>query len=802
MLKTNISSGRIAKLKNKLLSSPYELCVERLRYYTQAYRKYQEESEIIKRAKAFEHTINNMTIFIRDDELLVGNETSKSLGEKINLDLQRYNVNLGKKSNIRKLKKRPLQPFKISDEEVDELLELIPFWKDKSLIGARIYKRLCEENLINESGKLAALAPNIAVQIGTTEGHLSMGYEKLLEKGYTGIIKEANSYQKKLDLNDPRDSEKNDFYNAVKIYYSAAIAFSKRFSNLAEELADQEDNTLRKKELKAISVMMLKFTKKPPDSFYEAIQFIWFTQNLANINYQRSVLALGRLDQILWPFYKRDVIEKQIVSKEFALELIEELNLKLTWNVTILPTDFTMVANALGQNTQTITISGIDPETGEDATNELSYLFLDAYRNVKCLTTDLSVRINKNTPQTFFKEALKVFRSTSGIAFYNDEVIIPGLQKAGYELKDARNYVLIGCVEPTGQGNSFSATGRMFMNLPGVLELTLNNGYSNFSKQYDGLKTGDPKEFKTFNELYEAFKRQLDYNIQYSVAIAKVGDIEAMKYFQHPLISATLDGCMKNGKDYVCGGAKYNYSSITAYGFATLVDSFYSIKKVVYDENLYTLPEFVNILNSDYDDHEALRQKLINKYPKWGNDVEEIDNMANDLWDLFCSKVAQHTPERGGRYSAGAYSMGIHVMEGFFTRPSADGRKALEPISNSLSPVNKVEKNGITAALNSIAKLNYDLANNGIAVNVRFNPLNLEGEEKLTKFYSLLKGYFDKGGMQIQPNVVSSETLIDAQKHPENYPDLIVKVGGYNATFVDLGRPIQDDIIDRLENKI
>jgi formate C-acetyltransferase len=259
---------------------------------------------------------------------------------------------------------------------------------------------------------------------------------------------------------------------------------------------------------------------------------------------------------------------------------------------------------------------------------------------------------------------------------------------------------------------------------------------------------------------------------------------------------------MRKGIDYTQGGAKYNFSSITAYGFATLVDSLYNIKKVVYEEKLLSLPEFIQILNSNFEGNEDFRQKLINKYEKWGNDQEEIDSFANTLWDLYCQEVAKHKTVRGGRFNPGAYSMGIHVLEGFLTRPTADGRKALEPISNSLSPVNKVEKNGITATLNSIAKLNYELSTNGVAVNVRFHSQNIQNEENLEKYYLLFKTYFDSGGMQLQPNVVSTETLKDAQKHPENYPDLVVKVGGYNAVFVDLGTPIQNDIINRLENGV
>ena len=790
---------RISKLKNNLLSSKYELCIERLRYYTEMYKEFPKDPENIKRAKSLAHTLKNMKIFIRDDELLVGNETSKNLGEKLNLDYSCDN-SFEKKSTYKKLSRRKIQPFLIQEEEIDEVLEMIPFWKGRALVEDYINKKLFKEGYISSEGMIDSLAPNIAIQTGTTEGHISAGYEKLLNLGYYGIFKEASKMQENLDTNDKDFQKKYDFYEAVKIYYQAAREFSRRYSSLASTLVKGNEDAIRKGELSKIAQMMEKFYSHPPSTFYEAVQFIWFSQNIANIIFQRSVVALGRLDQLLWPYYIKD-LKEGLITKEFALELIEELNLKLTWNVTLLPTDFTMVANAIGQNTQTITVGGLDKE-GNDITNELSYIFLHAYANVKAFTTDLSVRISDKTPKEFFLEAIKVFKSTSGIAFYNDEIIIPSLIESGYALEDARDYVIIGCVEPTGQGNSFAATGRMFLNLPGVLELVLNNGYSNLSKRIDGLQTGEISKFISFEQFYDAFVQQLQFNIKKSVAIAAIGDQEAMKYFQHPYISATVEGCLESGKDHVCGGAKYNFSSITAYGFATLVDSVYNIKKFVYDEKLIPLEEFVNILNSNYKDQEKFHQILLNKSQKWGNDQEDIDALANELWSLFTSEVVKHKPLRGGRYNAGAYSMGIHVMEGILTQPSADGRKAHEPISNSLSPVNHATRNGLTAALNSIAKLNYKYATNGIAFNIRMHPQNLESKENQQKLYNLLLGYFSKGGMQIQPNIVSSETLRDAQQHPQNYLDLIVKVGGYNATFVDLGAPIQNDIIDRMEYEL
>ncbi len=796
----NGTPGRTLRLKQNLLSSKYKLCIERMRFLTEIYKKFPTDPEIIKRAKAVAHTLENMTIFIRNDELLVGNETSKNLGEKINLDLYSYDGTLDNYSNIKKYENRKLQPFFMEENEIKELLNIFPFWKGKALYSDIISQRIYDKRLITGMDRIASAAPNIAIGNGTNEGHICVGYQKLLKLGYTGIIREAESFQSKIKTTDVEYKDKYNFYEAVKICYNAAIQFSKRYSDLAYRMALNEKNEQRKQELEIIGAMMEKFTKETANSFYEAIQLIHFTQNIINIIYHRSVVALGRLDQILWPYYKSD-LEKNKITREFALGLIEELNLKLTWNVTLLPTDYTTISNALGLNTQTITISGVDKE-GKDATNEISYLFLEAYKNIKALTTDLSIRIHKNTPDKFLKETLKVFQFTSGIAFYNDDIIIPAMKKAGYTKEDAHDYAIIGCVEPTSQGNTFAATGRMYINLPGVLELTLNNGYCNLTKQVSGLKIGDPTNFLTYDDLYKAFIHQLRFNIEKSVKVAEIGDEETIKFFPQPFVSALIDGCIEKGKDYTAGGAIYNFSSITAYGFATLVDSLYNIKKVVYEEKLMSLPELIQILNSNFKRQEELRQKLINKYNKWGNDKEDIDQLANELWYLFCSEVVKHRCIRNGRYNPGAYSMGVHVIEGFFTRASADGRKAMHALSNSLSPVNNMEKNGLTATLNSIAKLNYDLAINGVAVNIRLHPQNLEGNESLDKLYYFLKSYFESGGMQIQPTVVSTDILKDAQKHPEKYTDLIVKVGGYNATFIDLGTPIQNDIINRLEHSL
>jgi len=790
---------RIARLKEQLLTSPYEVCIERAKFYTEAYKQHEQEPIIIKRARALQNTLEKQTIFIRDDEILVGAETSKNLGEKIALDLYSFR-DFTKQKHVDHIRSRKVQPFQIDQAEFEELQQYLPYWRDKSLYDTRIFGRMARENLIENPSRREAYTPNVAIMTGTNEGHICFGYEKVLNLGYKGIIQEATTCQDKLDRNDPEFEKKFNFYEAVKIYYEAGIRFARCHAQLADELATNAADPAEKNRLKLIAETLNRVPENPAGTFHEAIQSIWFTQNIVNIICYRSVLALGRLDQILWHYYEKDRQENKL-TQEFALELIEELNLKLTWNSTMLQDEYSMASNALGLNTQTITIGGLKKD-GTDGTNELSYLFLEAQRKLRVATSDLSVRIHPNTPREFFFEAIRVFQETSGIAFYNDDVIIRALQKSGYSLEDARNYVIIGCVEPTSQANTIACTGAMFINLPGVLELVLNNGYSQFSNRLNGLQTGDPATFRTFDDFLDAFKQQLRFNIEQSVKIANIWDEEASIHYEQPFISATIDNCMEQGKDITRGGAKYNFSSITAYGFATLVDSLYNIKKFVYDDQLITISELVEVLNSNFKGRRELRQQLINKYEKWGNDQEEIDEFARQIWGLFCTEVVKHETFRGGRFNPGAYSMGIHVLMGLLLNATPDGRKRAEPISNSLSPVNRVGKKGVTAILKSVAKLDYDLAINGIALNVRFHPLSVQSNEKVEKFHALLKTYFELGGMQVQPNVVSTDTLKDAQKHPENYPDLIVKVGGYNALFVDLGSSIQRDIIKRLEHQL
>jgi formate C-acetyltransferase len=414
------------------------------------------------------------------------------------------------------------------------------------------------------------------------------------------------------------------------------------------------------------------------------------------------------------------------------------------------------------------------------------------------VVNNLAIRIHSKTPEDFLVRACQVYRSTSGQAFYNDEVIIPALLGDGYSLEDARNYAIVGCVEPAGSGDTFACTGGNDLKLGGVLEMVLTNGgYRLMGRQ--GLATGDAKKFTSFNEVMDAFRQQLEHNVKMAADAVNAKDAIYQAEFPTPFVSSTLTGCVESGKDATEGGARYNFGSITARGLGTTADSLAAIKKLVFEDEVLTMSELMELLGANFRGKENMRQMVINRAPKYGNDDNYVDLIAKQIVELFCREVSKHRSIRGGHFRPSFYSYGTHVLDGLFLGATPDGRKAGDAVSNGISPSNGREDEGPTAVLKSAAKLEHRLISNGDALNLRLLPSLVQDDDALRKVTSLVKTYFRLGGMHLQFNVVSSETLKDAQKHPENYRDLVVRVSGYSAFFTDLGRSIQDDIIARTE---
>lgn len=821
--------SRIQIYRKKILEAPYEICIERARYYTESYRETEGMHPAIRAARALENTLRKMTIYILPEELIVGNRSSKLVATIIPIERGEYNYVL--RIDLKNLKKRKNRPFHISKEEEKELREMFKYWKGKTVrdhrtrimkerglhfkisLGPRaLWRRIKNFGLkhlwkiikLYSGGRLRHIRsslnevtlnnPNLVMNVFDTQGHLVIGINNVIKTGFKGVKEKAERVMRTV-----KDPEKKKFLEAVMICCDATRMFAQRFAELAEEMASKEKDPQRKAELLQIAEHCRWVPWNPPRSFHEACQFLWFTQVIAAISYGVGLIgAVGRVDQYLYPYYKKDIGEG-IITREQALELVEELLIKFSYNLLLLPSFGKHTASELGADEDALTVGGVGRD-GEDATNELSYIWMDACKNMKNLTNTFSIRVSSKSSQEWLEKIAEVYSVTSGPSIFNDDVVIPALVKNGTELEDARDYAVIGCVEPTSAGNTFGCTSGNDISLVGVLEMVLTNGMIRMLGRKTGVDTGDPRKFTSFSQVMEAFKKQLRHSIDVISELVEIKDRVYAEHFPNPYISATLEGCVENALDMTQGGAKYNFNSISGRGLGTTADSLAALKKVVFDDKIATMEEVIDALENNFKGkrREKLRQRLLNA-PKYGNDDDYADEIAREIAGTFCDMVMSKKCWRGGPYRASFFSYGMHVLDGNLLGATPNGRKAGEPTSNSLSPSNGVEKNGPTAILKSCAKIDHTKIANGCALNIKLLPTLLRGRERRKKLASLIRGYFQLGGSEVQFNVVDTETLRDAQEHPEKYRDLVVRVSGYCAYFTDLGKPIQDDIISRLE---
>ncbi|MHA1265290.1 MAG: glycyl radical protein [Candidatus Helarchaeota archaeon] len=867
---------RIEQYRQLIYDAPYEICVERARYYTESYKATEGLHPVIRAAKALENTLENMTIYILDQENLVGNRSSKLVASVI--PIERGEMASVIKMDLKNLKNRKIKPFHISKQDEKLLKQCLKYWKRKTVrelkekiwdrlgllwkidigLGSWVrkyrefgwawlkeyYNRLIKGRVLHAREGIRLLAannPNFVNNVFDTQGHLVMGHKNILKWGFGGlkalaeerlqqIVSEINNipdrppqnevihdpaeFLKTIDENwDPEEEMqthfsskkivlegKKAFLEAVLISIDAAIHFIRRFEKLAISNAEKEKDPNRKEELEAIAKICSWVATNRPRTFREALQLVWFNHVIATISYgMGGILAVGRPDQYLYPYYEAD-LKAGNITPEAVRELCEEFLIKLSYNLLMLPAYGKATASELGGDNAALTVGGVD-KNGANAVNELSYLFMDAIENVKSMTNSFSIRIHPTkSPEKWVQRAVKVYSKTSGPAIFNDAIIIPALQQIGVSLEDARDYAIIGCVEPTSQGNTFGTTSGNDISLVGALEMVLTNGSIRTVNKKYGLETGDPTQFTSYDQVWNAYVQQLKHLIQHIVKCVNVKDVIYAKFYPNPFISMTLDGCLENALDMTQGGAKYNFSSISGRGLATVADSLAALKKVVFEDKNLTMAEMVKILNKHYKKQEKIQTILLNKIPKFGNDEDYVDLIARDIAHTFCDEVVKHPCLRGnGIYRPSFFSYGLYIVDGFLLGATPDGRNAGEPVSNSLSPANNTEKSGPTAVLKSVTKLDHTKISNGMALNMKFLPSLFESPEKRKKIEALIKAYLELGGMEIQLNVVNQEELIDAQLHPENHQDLVVRVSGYSAYFIDLGKPVQDDIIQRYQ---
>ena len=819
------------KYKDRILTAPYEICIERARYYTESYKRTEGEHPALRAAQAFAHTLRNMTVSILDDELIAGNRSSKLLG--VVLPVERGDVNIILKMDLDFLVARKNRPFSIDPEDRRELLRtILPYWRGrtvrdhkkklyrskglnyrpsfnpleirkrrKSLDFARLHRmssipRLRPGYLVHGLRELLHNNPAFVMNVFDVQGHLILGHKNILREGFAGV--RARAAERGIQKQKEGDRDGAAFLDAVIVCCDAVREFSLRFVHEAEARAAGEDDPQRKQELTEIAERCGHVPYHPPRDFHDAVQALWLTQVCAIVAHgMAGIFAIGRFDQYLYPFYARDR-ENGVLTGEKTVRLLEELLIKLGSNLMVLPYAAKRTANELGSDSCVPTVGGLDAQ-GEDAVNDLSYRILEAFGNVKSLGNSFTIRLSKKSPREFWKKALATYRKTSGAALFSDEAVIRALQESGMSLRDARDYGVIGCVEPTGDSNTFGCTSGNDISFAAAVEMVLLNGRLRIMGKRIGPGTGDPRRFKTFDQFMDAFKKQVSFMVDTVACAVNYKDRVYKDHFPCPFVSATLSGCIDNARDMTSGGADYNFGSIGGRGFGTAVDSLAAVRHVVFEKKTCTMQELLRMLDNNFQGAEEHRQRLLNKAPKYGMDDDAADSIAREVAAFFCREVQRKRTIRGGPFRPGFFSYGLHVLEGAYLGASPSGRLAGEPVSNSFSPVNGSEKKGPTSMLRSISKIDHDLISNGCAVNLKLMPQMFDTDEGLEKMIALVEGYFSSGGMEMQPNVVSNAVLRDAQKHPEKHRDLVVRVSGYSALFHDLGAPLQDEIIARSE---
>jgi len=779
-------------LKESLLKKRPMICVERAKYWTEAMKEMEGEPMIIRNAKALERVLMNISVNICPGELIVGTMVSDPPGAIV------YPEGIGLRpvalSELETIHSRPTNPFRISEDAIKVLREeVFPYWWDKRTIDAYA-KEIMPKKVYDMQYRGAYFVLTEIAGIS----HVAVNYPKLLSLGferYRELAEKKVAEYEELNLAHPEDIDKATFYKAAEIVSRAIISFSERYAEKAKELADVEEDPRRREELLEIAEICKRVPAKPPRSFHEALQFIWITQvALHQENYEQGI-SMGRIDQYLLPYYLEDLKSGRI-DESRALELIECFLIKHNELVPL----FDSLVNAYFAGLPTnpsITLGGLKP-SGEDATNELTYLFLEAAKNVDMRDPNIHVRLHRNSPERLVRRLAEIILSgTNNVAIFNDEVIIKAWLRKGLDIEEARNYSTIGCVELAPFGNSFTSSDAALFNLAKCLELALNNGVDMVLMEKLGVETGDPREFKSMEDVVEAFRAQLSYLVKMMVIGSNAYERANQVVKPTPLLSLCIDGPFEVGRDITLGSAKYNFTAVQAVGLADVADSLAAIEWAVFRERIVTMGELVEALKANFEGREELRQMLLNKAPKYGNDDDLADKYARLVAQMYSEEVEKHENVRGGRFIAGMYSMTTHVGFGWVTAALPSGRKASEPLSNGASPQSYSMTKGLTAAIKSVSKVDFTRYPNGAAFTLTIDPKLFAGPDGVATFASLLRSIIELGVIHAHFNVVDVNVLLEAQKNPEKYRHLVVRVAGYSAYFVDLTKEVQDEIIRR-----
>jgi formate C-acetyltransferase len=827
-------SPRIQKLVDALYEHMPVIESARAKLITESYKETEGEPIITRRAKAFAHILHNIPIIIRDNELIVGSSTIAPRGCQTFPEFSYEWL----EAELDTVATRTADPFEIAEETKAELKEADKYWKGKTT------SELATSYMAPEAIK--AIEHNIFTPgnyFYNGVGHVTVKYWEVLETGFEGIMEKA---QKELDgcsVGDGNYARKSHFLEAVTLSCKAVIDYAGRYAKLAQEMAAQTSDPVRKQELFVIAENCSRVPAKGAQNFYEACQSFWFVQQLLQMESSGHSISPGRFDQYMYPYYKKDM-EAGTITREFAQELMDCIWVKL--NDLNKCRDAASAEGFAGYSLFQNLIAGGQNKEGEDVTNDLSVMCIQASMHVHLPAPSLSVRVWNGSPHEFLIKAAELTRTGIGLpAYYNDEVIIPALQNRGLSLEDAREYNIIGCVEPQKAGKTEGWHDAAFFNMCRPLELVFSNGMD--KGEMVGIPTGDVTQMKTFDEFFDAYKKQMEYCISLLVNADNAIDVAHAERCPLPFLSCMIDDCLKEGKSVQEGGAVYNFTGPQGFGIANMADGLFAIRKLVYEDKKVSMKELKEALAWNYDkgldaqsagdmtemimkamqkagrnvdastaegllktfmgmkpgEQKTQRFKeihdMIDEVPKFGNDIPEVDYFAREVAYTYSKPLQKYNNPRGGKFQAGLYPVSANVPLGGQTGATPDGRYAHTPVADGVSPSAGKDVKGPTAAATSVSRLDHFIVSNGTLFNQKFHPSALSGREGLEKFVALIRGYFDQKGMHMQFNVVDRQTLLDAQEHPEKYKHLVVRVAGYSALFTTLSRSLQDDIIRRTE---
>jgi len=772
-------TDRIKSLREKTVSEKRFLSVEQALIITRVYQENPDDPVIIKRAKALAASLREMPVAVDPEEIIVGNRTP---GIRSGVVFPEAGISWLAKE-IETLDSRPQDPFFVREEDIVHFRKYIePFWKGRNL----------EDDIWSEAGdELKAIEKVVKInQKDHAQGHICPNVEEWLKYGPSGLL------EKVVEKHAAAEGGKKDFYKSVMITLEASCDFIRRYSELAAEMSLKSKNRNVADNLKEIAAVCKNISSFPPSGFREAVQSAWFLFVILHMESNASSFSPGRMDQYLLRFYESDIAEGKIDDAQ-ALEIIDSLFIKFNQIVYLrnshsaryfagFPTGFNI---ALGGQTK----------SGDDATNRLSYLFLKAQDHMRLPQPNLTARLHKKSPDEFLRECTRIISLGTGMPqIVNDESIVPALERSGVSHEDAIDYALVGCVELSTQGNFLGWSDAAMFNMVKVLELTLNNGTDMLTGEPTGLQTGFLTDHDNFGDLEKAYWEQIDFFVERMVRMCDVVERMHQSHLPSPFLSSVIDDCIEKGTDVTAGGAVYNFSGIQAIQAANVADSLQALYELVYEKKLTDRERMLEALRNNFRGYEILRQICINKVPKYGNDVPEVDERGTKWLKYFATSLGKFRNYRGGKYSLGLYTVSAHVPMGQNVAATPDGRLAGSPLADGgVSPMYGRDKEGPTAVLNSVSKLPFDIAANGALLNMKFLPSLFKTEDDRENFCSLLRAFVDLKIHHVQFNVVNAEDLLKAKVDPDSYRGLTIRVAGYTAYFTELSDDLQNEIIER-----